>query len=831
MPKPQSPLKESSQENPPTTFPNHDSLQPHSFPLGDSCDTNVGQAFIPPQSVNQTQLTQPLFPHLLINPHVVSVLHAQTPPSPQGDNQTQPPLPPSPSREMLINDINQLQYLSNLLAMHLSQHNTPSSPYSPNLPHTVNLNQVKHQVSVSNLRPDYPPIIFHIGYHWLNELVFMGKEKRDFLTKHIIWLVDDFDAWNAFPWSEYMWEKFYNRTVNVVSRHTEHHLAQLKKNLNFNATYNLYGFAWAFKAWMLKMVHFFKMTKVEKNVWNINGMCGDTEDGTFVDRVVGKICPKTNRMSVDDRDGVLDSQSDDGDGVLDSQTKDVIEEASMLPTMSSNNPQAGNAAVSKFFAEFHALKKEVLLIKKRKDDEFDELTKRFSNDCNPKKSDGGVSIEENPNFSSHHNDSSNHIGGVSSKAKASSSSTHPGNDEDVSHLDDNIEIDGPNAKDRYSNSQHHLHLLIKALGTKIENPSIDSVVVVPPKVDDPMLRTIKPKDNFDEADVDSYDDDYMSLFHDEEQHAKSSLNDLELQQEPDIVDVKDGILDQQANADKGKTVVIQETVGVTVKEQPSLGKGLGTLKFKKKNCERALRPNYVLRSTKIRKNEMAMSLKSPFGQKSDTTPVPTKRKARLNKIEDIVLLFDLEDIFEQPQIRSMNHIMTHDPFVEKALVETNEEGIARETNSLSTHVCMDWKKLDNDSLPRESIRFKRSSQVVVGRLIFWAGHERDGLTVPMCLSSIGNSLILSGSTDETDCYLFCGWSVLVDVTSLTSFTLLFVTLNYVKLLGFTMDEISLPIVENLGIQEVAGSFFIGHYKESLILLPYPDRELYHMFLA
>ncbi|GKD85216.1 hypothetical protein Tco_1356370, partial [Tanacetum coccineum] len=119
----------------------------------------------------------------------------------------------------------------------------------------------------------------------------------------------------------------------------------------------------------------------------------------------------------------------------------------------------------------------------------------------------------------------------------------------------------------------------------------------------------------------------------------------------------------------------------------------------------------------------------------------------------------------------------------------------------------------------------------------------------MCLSSIGNSLILSGSTYETDCYLFYGWSVLVDVTSLTSFTLLFAipTPKYVKLLGFTMDEILLPIVEvpgphqldnsvqvlnistktlqNLGIQGVAGFFFIGQYKKSLILLPYPDREL------
>nr|GEX49154.1 hypothetical protein [Tanacetum cinerariifolium] len=517
----------------------------------------------------------------------------------------------------------------------------------------------QHQVSVSNLRPNCPPIIFHIGDHC--ELVFMSKEKRNFLTKHIMWLVDDFDAWNAFPWGEYMWEKFYNKTVNVVSRHTKHHLVELKKNPNFNATYNLYGFAWAFKIWILESylnsqkwwskkanviprgLAWSKVTMFEKSdyeelfgsmsnpnmalisspkemsqAWfkasvkfikglddqdstffqddqgrekyieQHNGMCGDTEDGSFVDGVVGKICPKMNRMSVDDGDGVLDSQSDDGDGVLDSHTKDVIEEAAMLLTMSSNSPQARNAAVSEFFVEFDALKKEVLLIKRCKDDEFDELK----------------------------------------KLKASSSSAHTRNDEDVSHLDDNMEIDGQNAKDGYSNSQHHLHLLIKALGTKIENLSIDAVV--PLKVDDPMLRTIKPKDDFYEADVDSYDDDYMLLFNDEEQPAKSSLNDLE----------------------------------VTVEEGPSLGRGLGTLKFKKKNCQCALRPNYVLRSAQIRKKKMAMSLKSPFGQKSDTTVVPTKRKTRLKKTDDIVLPFDLEDISGQLRIRSINHVMTHDPFVE-----------------------------------------------------------------------------------------------------------------------------------------------------------------------
>nr|GEW26589.1 retrotransposon protein [Tanacetum cinerariifolium] len=75
-----------------------------------------------------------------------SMLHAQTPPSPQGDNHTQPLLPPSPSKEMLMNDINQLQDLSNLLAMHLSQRNTSSSLYSSNLPHTLNLDQVEQHI-------------------------------------------------------------------------------------------------------------------------------------------------------------------------------------------------------------------------------------------------------------------------------------------------------------------------------------------------------------------------------------------------------------------------------------------------------------------------------------------------------------------------------------------------------------------------------------------------------------------------------------------------------------------------------------------------------------
>nr|GEV16427.1 phospholipase-like protein [Tanacetum cinerariifolium]GEV16428.1 phospholipase-like protein [Tanacetum cinerariifolium] len=338
-----------------------------------------------------------------------------------------------------------------------------------------------------------------------SELVFMGKEK---VTKDLMWLMDDFDASNAFPWGEYMWDKFYQRTINVDSKHTEHHLAELNKKPNFNATYNLYGFVWAFK------VNLCRMKARVNGIEHYNRMCGDAE--------------------------------------------------------------------------------------------VDMCTENQSTDLNQK------NYEDMPNFCSNHNDTSNHIGRLSIEAKASSFFINPGNDKDASHLDDLMEIDGENVKDGYTNSQDHLHILIKALEPKTENPTLD--LVVPPKDDDCILRTYKPNDAYDVV-----EDDYMLLLNDEEKPVKSSLNDMELEQEPDKIDVKQGILEQQPNAPKGKTTIFEETIEVKVKEKHGLGRGVGPLKVKKKNFQRALRPNYHLRSAKDRKKQLAMALKPPFGQQSATT--------------------------------------------------------------------------------------------------------------------------------------------------------------------------------------------------------------------
>ncbi|GKF85167.1 hypothetical protein Tco_0250065, partial [Tanacetum coccineum] len=97
MPKPPSLCNEISKESSPIAPSNHALPQPHSPPL--------------------------------IDPYVDVVLQAN-----QNHNETQPQLPPSPTREMLVDDINQLQYLSNLLAMHLQKDSTkitPSTPISP----------------------------------------------------------------------------------------------------------------------------------------------------------------------------------------------------------------------------------------------------------------------------------------------------------------------------------------------------------------------------------------------------------------------------------------------------------------------------------------------------------------------------------------------------------------------------------------------------------------------------------------------------------------------------------------------------------------------------
>ncbi|GKC15240.1 hypothetical protein Tco_1012022 [Tanacetum coccineum] len=194
-----------------------------------------------------------------------------------------------------------------------------------------------------------------------------------------------------------------------------------------------------------------------------------------------------------------------------------------------------------------------------------------------------------------------------------------------------------------------------------------------------------------------------------------------------------------------------------------------------------------------------------------------------------------------------------------------------------------WYPVDNHRLPRETVRIrKRSGQAVVDRFIYWVGFEkhqgddgifiktyvilsfdmithqfqvvdipqvlRDVLSSPFHISKLRSSLVLSGTFSVGDIVLLCEWVLTVDGASVTSFNIVFSlpTNHSVKLIGSTntdepiveVDELGYQLVHTLkvydpvaeefcgvGMEADSGSFYIGPYKESLILLNRPDRSL------
>ncbi|GJS67096.1 phospholipase-like protein [Tanacetum coccineum] len=159
------------------------------------------------------------------------------------------------------------------------------------------------------------------------ELVFMGKEDRNCIPKHIVSLVKDFDSWNDYPWGEYMWEISYKRTVNVVAIHRADHLKKKKQNSDYYPTHNLYGFAWAFKdsnpnlelyatlvekqtGWFIASIQFIKgLVDEDLNVTQddgvgvVSGNCGET---VFFNSEGGATNPESNKDKQPTLANVLD---------------------------------------------------------------------------------------------------------------------------------------------------------------------------------------------------------------------------------------------------------------------------------------------------------------------------------------------------------------------------------------------------------------------------------------------------------------------------------------------------------------------------------------------
>ncbi|GJY20734.1 F-box domain containing protein [Tanacetum coccineum] len=130
---------------------------------------------------------------------------------------------------------------------------------------------------------------------------------------------------------------------------------------------------------------------------------------------------------------------------------------------------------------------------------------------------------------------------------------------------------------------------------------------------------------------------------------------------------------------------------------------------------------------------------------------------------------------------------------------------------------------------------------------------RDVLPSPFYISKLRSSLVLSGTFSVGDIVLLCGCVLTVDGASVTSFNMLFSlpTNHSVKLIGFTntdepiveVDELGYQLAHTLqvydpvakefrgiGMEADGGSFYIGPYKESLILLNRLNRSLYSLNL-
>ena len=65
------------------------------------------------------------------------------------------------------------------------------------------------------------------------EAIFMGRELGSVVDDVLLRLVDDIEAWNAFPWGEHIWRALYDAIRNVNSKHKDEHHKALEKDPNF----------------------------------------------------------------------------------------------------------------------------------------------------------------------------------------------------------------------------------------------------------------------------------------------------------------------------------------------------------------------------------------------------------------------------------------------------------------------------------------------------------------------------------------------------------------------------------------------------------------------
>ncbi|GKD52802.1 phospholipase-like protein, partial [Tanacetum coccineum] len=497
------------------------------------------------------------------------------------------------------------------------------------------------------------------------DLVFMVKEDRNCIPRHLVTLVEDSDAWNDYHWGEYMWENFYERTVNIVDEHRQHHLDEKKKNPNYNATYNLYGFAWAFKIWILKSYRNSKqwwckkdnaiprclawrnITKFDKSHYNrlfgpdsipivnldptpaekiqawfyssisyFNGIvdkdgkgCGDDYALVSKDNSVDKDCNVFEDASTGlSKDEIVNNKLVDEDC-------NVCQDASAgcRNSEEDNENEPANVSIRDLYAvikvhEERIANLKILLKEKRPNDYAAENTKpnMIPNHCDD------IPSCFVPDLNSNQTGVDQELGGAANDPMSICSRPDMHNAEVGC---DGMAIDKPDQMNDYNCSQPipaSVDALIQACAYAADHPELD-VLQHEAHVDRSGPK-INQHPTAEPLTADDFWDDYMSVLNDEEMIPNVSLDDTKFQHEEENLPVKDTPLEHQPvdeliDAQKDTTNLLPENVKDEINKSKSIQE---------------------------RKKRLAMALGSPYGQLGTTTPAPPKTRSMTSIVDTVV---------------------------------------------------------------------------------------------------------------------------------------------------------------------------------------------------
>ncbi|GJZ29888.1 hypothetical protein Tco_0574935 [Tanacetum coccineum] len=244
-------------------------------------------------------------------------------------------------------------------------------------------------------------------------------------------------------------------------------------------------------------------------------------------------------------------------------------------------------------------------------------------------------------------------------------------------------------------------------------------------------------------------DDYMSVLNDEETIANVSLDDMKFQHEEENLPVKDTPLEHQPNLSrldgckKDKLACLDlakkagwETVtwiyglilcGVFESStQIGLCRAKGDIRLSWIMKIKYAFPNVVRQADESGDYGVwvciflyRLSRKQPLAFKD---PIQTVLAYR-----ETMLQYFWNHKFASPKAVLIDEGFGVPPDTLDPTIVKISYPVSRQGNwyvSVFTMSSETWNQVANNRLPRESIRFKRSSQAVVGGLIYWLGHER-----------------------------------------------------------------------------------------------------------